>query len=132
MPKMDEGIARRIREARAKAQLDTREMREALSDLGLSVSKAGLHRLENVEPRNPNLELIQAISEITGVSPAWLLFGEGTAYPGENIGSAIRGRVLDTMELMSEALDMTVKQERSLENWFRSMRETKPKKVRRP
>ncbi len=130
--KLDESIAGRIKSAREQAQLDSVEMRAALKQLGIQVSKAGLHRLENVEPRNPNLEMIHAISEITGVSPAWILFGEGTTYQGDSVGDAIRGRVLDTMELMSQALDMTARQEKTWSNWLESMRSSKPKKVSKP
>ena len=129
---LDGSIAGRIKQARVRAQLDTGEMREALRKAGQEVSKAGLHRLENVEPRNPNIELVQAIAEITSVSPSWILFGEGTAYSGDDVGTAIRGRVLDTMELMSEALDMTARQEKSFSSWMNSMRSTKPKKVSKP
>lgn len=109
------------------------ELRRVLRDeYGIDLSKTGLHRLETVESRNPNLKLIQAIAEITRVSPSWILFGEGTAVPGEQVGAAIRSRVVDTIELMVGALDLTARQDSTIRNWLKSVRESKPKKVRKP
>jgi len=133
MPRTDNTIASRIRHAREQAQMPSAELRKILrEDYGIDLSKTGLHRLENVESRNPNLKLIQAIAKITRVSPSWILFGEGTSVPGEEVGSAIRSRVIDTIELMSGALDMTARQESTITNWLKSMRENPPKKVRKP
>jgi transcriptional regulator with XRE-family HTH domain len=133
MSRTDHTIASRIRHAREQAQMPSAELRQILrEDFGIDLSKTGLHRLETVESRNPNLKLIQAIARITRVSPSWLLFGEGTSVPGDEVGSAIRSRVIDTIELMVGALDMTARQESTIMNWLKSMRENPPKKVRKP
>lgn len=125
-------ISERIRQARRQAELDPAALRLALSERGIDLSKTGLHRLETTEPRNPNLMLIEAIAEITNVSPGWILFGKGPAVPEGQVGNAIRGRVIDTIELMSGALDMTKQQQSRLDSWLKSMRETKPRQVRKP
>jgi len=66
------------------------------------------------------------------VSPGWLLFGTGTALQPDVAAIAIRGRVLDTIELMSQALDMTQRQQTSFDKWLVSMRATAPKVIERP
>jgi len=81
---------------------------------------------------NPSVKLISAIAEITNVSPGWLLFGTGTALQADAAADAIRGRVLDTIELMSQALDMTTRQQGSFDKWLSSMRNTVPGKIERP
>lgn len=109
------------------------ELRQVLRDeYGIDLSKTGLHRLETAESRNPNLKLIQAIAESTRVSPSWILFGEGTSVPGEQVGAAIRSRVIDTIELMVGALDLNARQESTIRNWLKSVRESRPKKVSKP
>ncbi len=129
----EDTIAARIRHAREQAQMPPAELREILRDeFGIDLSKTGLHRLETVESRNPNLKLIQAIAKVTRVSPSWILFGEGTSVPGDEVGASIRSRVIDTIELMTGALDMSVRQESTIANWLKSMRENPPKKVRKP
>lgn len=125
-------VAQRLRQARESAQLTPIEMREALKTHGVTLSKAGLHRLENTDSTNPNLKLIEAWATITHHSPGWLLFGTGTATPADDVGSAIRKRVIDTIELMGGALDQTTAQEKSFNNWLTSMKKTKPKKVLKP
>ena len=125
-------IADRIKQAREQARLEPAELRTRLRGYGVELSKTGLHRLENTEPSNPNLKLIEAIADITNVSPGWLLFGKGPAVPAEDVGPAIRGRIVDTIEHMAGALDLTAKQEQTLSNWLRSVRASKPKKIRRP
>lgn len=107
-------------------------LRRQLQQRGIELSKTGLHRLETTEPRNPNLKLIEAIAEITNVSAGWILFGKGPAIPADDVGAAIRNRVIDTIELMSDALDLTARQEKTLGNWLASVRSTKPAKVRKP
>ncbi len=114
------------------AQLEPAKLRDELRKRGIELSKAGLHRLETQEPRNPNVKQIEAIASITNVSPAWILFGQGTSIPEAQVGSAIRNRVLDTIELMAGALDMTSKQETSLKSWLKSMRSSHPKKIAKP
>ena len=129
----NDNIASRIRAAREQAQMQPAELRRVLRDEhGIDLSKTGLHRLETVEAKNPNLKLIQAIAEITRVSPSWILFGEGTSVPGEQVGAAIRSRVIDTIELMVGALDLTTRQDSTIRNWLKSVRASKPKKVRKP
>ena len=129
----NDDIAGRIRTAREQARMQPAELRRILrEDYGIDLSKTGLHRLETAEAKNPNLKLIQAIAEITRVSPSWILFGEGTSVPGEQVGAAIRSRVIDTIELMVGALDLTSRQDSTIRNWLKSVRETKPKKVRKP
>lgn len=133
MPDHDtNNIAERIRRAREQARMEPAELRAQLKARGIELSKTGLHRLENTEPKNPNLKQIEAIAEITNVSPSWLLFGKGPAISPGDVGTAIRGRVIDTIELMAGALDLTAKQDRTLSNWLASVRASKPTKVRRP
>ena len=126
------GITQRIRDARERAQLEPAQLRKAMREHGVDLSKAGLHRLETQDPKNPSLKLISTISEITKVSPSWLLFGEGTSTPPDKVGLAIRGRVIDTIELMIGALDLTSRQEATIERWLASVKATKPKKVSKP
>ena len=98
-------IASRIRQAREQCQMPPAELRAQLREqYDIDLSKTGLHRLETVDSKNPSLKLVQAIAKITRVSPSWLLFGEGTAVPGDEVGAAIRSRVIDTIELMIGAL----------------------------
>jgi len=125
-------IAGRIRAARRRAQMEPAALRAQLREYGIDLSKTGLHRLETTEPKNPNLKLIEAIAEITNVSPGWILFGKGPTVPETEVGAAIRSRVIDTIELMSGALDLTARQESTLHNWLKSVRETKPKRIKRP
>ena len=132
MEKTTTSIAERIRLARQRAQMESVELRARLKEQGMELSKTGLHRLETIEPSNPNLKLIEAIAEITNVSAGWLLFGKGPAIPEKDVGVAIRSRVIDTIELMSGALDLTARQEATLTNWLKSVRSTKPTKIRKP
>ena len=127
-----ENISGRIRAARHQAQMDPAALRAQLRVYGIDLSKTGLHRLETTEPKNPNLKIIEAIAEVTNVSPGWILFGKGPTVPETEVGSAIRSRVIDTIELMSGALDLTARQESTLHNWLRSVRETKPKRIKKP
>ena len=115
-----------------RAQMEPAELRAQLREYGIDLSKTGLHRLETTEPKNPNLKLIEAIAEITNVSPGWILFGKGPSIPESEVGAAIRDRVIDTIELMAGALDLTSRQESTLHNWLKSVRNTKPKRVRKP
>ncbi|MFK7889128.1 MAG: helix-turn-helix domain-containing protein [Gammaproteobacteria bacterium] len=125
-------IAQRIRAARLRAQMESAELRAHLREYGIDLSKTGLHRLETTEPKNPNLKAIEAIADITKVSPGWILFGKGASMPATEAGAAIRSRVIDTIELMSGALDLTARQDSTLRNWLKSLRETKPKRVQKP
>lgn len=125
-------ISARIRYAREQARLEPKALREALATKGFDLSKTGLHRLETVEPMNPSVKLIEAIAELTNVSPGWLLFGTGTALRADAAANAIRGRVLDTIELMSQALDMTSRQRSSFDKWLASMRSSVPTTIERP
>ena len=132
LPDDPPGIASRIRTARVRAQLESADLRMQLRERGIELSKTGLHRLETTEPKNPNLKLIESIAEITNVSPGWILFGKGPSVPATEVGLAIRGRVIDTIELMAGALDLTARQEATLNNWLKSVRNTKPKEVKKP
>lgn len=125
-------IAGRIRAARMRAQMEPAALRAQLREYGIDLSKTGLHRLETTEPKNPNLKIIEAIAEITNVSPGWILFGKGPSVPDTEVGTAIRGRVIDTIEMMAGALDLTARQESTLHNWLKSVRESKPKRVKKP
>ena len=125
-------IAERIRFARQRAQMDPAALRAQLREYGIDLSKTGLHRLETTEPKNPNLKIIEAIAEITNVSPGWILFGKGPTVPDTEVGAAIRSRVIDTIEFMSGALDLTARQESTLHNWLKSVREPKPKRIKKP
>ncbi len=115
-----------------RAQMEPAALRARLREYGIDLSKTGLHRLETTEPKNPNLKLIEAIAEITNVSPGWILFGKGPSVPDSEVGSAIRSRVIDTIELMAGALDLTARQESTLHNWLKSVRTTKPKRIKKP
>ena len=126
------GISARIREARTRAGLEPAELRRNLARQGVTLSKTGLHRLETVEPVNPNLKLMLGIADATHVTPEWLLFGKGTPRPDEKIGPAIRARVIDTIAFMAEALDLTEAQEQALDEWLKSVRSTKPETIRKP
>ena len=133
MPATTNNIASRIRHAREQAQMPPAELRKLLrEDYGIDLSKTGLHRLETVDAKNPNLKQIQAIAKITRVSPSWILFGEGTSVPGDEVGAAIRSRVIDTIELMLGALDLNARQESTIKNWLKSVRENSPKNIRKP
>ena len=132
MTKKSTNIAGRIRLARQRAQMESVELRARLKNRGIELSKTGLHRLETTEPSNPNLKLIEAIAEITNVSAGWILFGKGPAVPENEVGTAIRSRVIDTIELMSGALDLTARQEATFASWLKSVRATKPVKIRKP
>ena len=133
MAQATSNIASRIRHAREQAQMPPAELRKILrEDYGIDLSKTGLHRLETVDAKNPNLKQIQAIAKITRVSPSWILFGEGTSVPGDEVGAAIRSRVIDTIELMLGALDLNARQESTIKNWLKSVRENSPKNIRKP
>ena len=125
-------VAQRLRQARDSAQLTAIQLREELKAQGITLSKAGLHRLENTDSTNPNLKLIEAWADITHHSPTWLLFGSGPAMPQDSVGSAIRKRVIDTIELMAGALDQTPKQEKAFQDWLQSIKKSKPSKVKKP
>lgn len=126
------GISGRIREARTRAGLEPAELRRILARQGVALSKTGLHRLETVEPVNPNLKLMMGIADATHVTPEWLLFGKGAPRPDEKIGPAIRARVVDTIAFMAGALDLTEAQERALADWLKSVRGTQPGTIRKP
>lgn len=113
--------------AREQAQMEPAELRERLRGHDIELSKTGLHRLETIEPRNPNLRLIEAIAEITHVSPAWILFGEGPSVPENRVGDAIRHRILDTIEVAAGALQLTAQQQKTFERWLASVRKSRPK-----
>lgn len=108
--------------------MEPSELRQQLKHKGIDLSKTGLYRLETTEPKNPNLKQIEAIAEITRISPGWLLFGKGTALPADEAGAAIRERVIDTIELLAEALELNARQDQSLRKWLSSVRANKPGK----
>ena len=112
--------------------MDPAALRAELREYGIDLSKTGLHRIETTEPTNPNLRIMEAISDTTNVSPGWLLFGQGPSVPDTEVGAAIRSRVIDTIELMAGALDLTARQESTLHNWLVSVRKTKPNRIRKP
>ncbi|MEM9530450.1 MAG: hypothetical protein AAGA23_05995 [Pseudomonadota bacterium] len=117
-----ETISGRIKHARIVAGLSPQEMRDRLRSEGLQYSQGGWHRVENTEPTNPNIELIKAISRVTGVSPGWLLFGEGEAMMSD-ASIAIRRQIIDTIEVMGSTLQMTKRQANSFERLIQSLRE---------
>lgn len=121
-------ISKRLKQARERAQMDPAELRAVLRSMGIELSKTGLHRIETEEPKNPNLKLVQAIAKITNVSPAWILFGEGPSVPENQVSDAVRTRIVDTIELMSGALDLTDTQATILKKWLKSVRLSKPKR----
>ena len=107
-------------------------LRAELREYGIELSKTGLHRLETTEPKNPNLKIIEAIAEITNVSPGWILFGKGPSTPDTQVGRLVRGRVIDTIELLADALELNARQQSTLRNWLKSVRANKPKRTRKP
>ena len=119
-------VPERIRDARERAGMEAVELRNELRKKGIELSKQGLHRMETVEPKNPNVQVIEAIADITHVSPGWILFGEGPMVRGEEVGGAIRGRIIDTIELMVGALDLTKGQRRTIKGWLESVRGRSP------
>ncbi len=125
MPRQKTSISDRLKKAREQAQMDPAALRAELRKHGIELSKTGLHRIESAEPKNPNLKLIQAIAKITNVSPSWLLFGEGPSVPEDQLSRAVRTRILDTIELMSEALILTDAQDKALKKWLKSVRLSK-------
>ena len=125
-------VSERIREARIRAGLEPAALRGLLAQQGVTLSKTGLHRLETVEPVNPNLKLMMGIAQATHVTPEWLLFGTGRPRPDEKIGPAIRGRVIDTIAFMAGALDLTQGQETALAAWLESVRATRSETIRKP
>ncbi|MEM6638732.1 MAG: hypothetical protein AAF610_02425, partial [Pseudomonadota bacterium] len=60
------------------------------------------------------------------VSPGWVLFGTGPSLRDTDASDAIRGRVIDTIEVMAGALELTARQESTLENWLKSVRKSRP------
>jgi len=125
------GIAGRLREAREQAQMAPAELRAALHERGFELSKTGLHRLEASEPKNPNVKIIKAIADITNVSPGWILFGQGASVPHGEVEARVRRQVIDTIEMMSGALDLTARQQTALDNWLQSVRDKKTKQTRK-
>jgi len=133
MSKKHDSIADRIKQAREQAQLSPAELRHKLhDDFKIELSKAGLHRLEKADAKNPNLKQIEAIAAITHVSPSWILFGEGASVADAQVGDAIRHRVIDTIELMVGALDLSSRQESTIVNWLESVRRTGVQRARKP
>ncbi len=92
-------IPKRIQHARLVAGLSPLQMREALKTHGISYSQGGWHRVENTEPTHPNLQLIQTIGKITGISPGWILFGQGEAMMMD-ASTAIRKYITVIRKLM--------------------------------
>jgi len=68
----EQAIGERIRAAREKAGLTQLELAEAIPCGG------GRQQISNWEAgfRTPRREAIKRIAEITGVSPAWIVYGE--------------------------------------------------------
>lgn len=125
MPDTPAAIHERLRLARERAGLDPAALRARLRDYDIDMSKTGLHRVETVEPRNPNLKLVKAIADITHVSPVWILFGEGPSLEPDAADDAIRARLIDTIEMLSGALTLTSRQRSTISNWLSSVREQK-------
>ncbi len=75
-------IAQRIRYARVSNGIDPGEMMSMPKSRRLKVSKQLLSLYETSAPQNPNLKIIKGISDITGYSTNWLLFGSS---PVKNI-----------------------------------------------
>jgi len=117
-----ENIPARIRHARLLAGYSPQQMREALRQYDLQYSQGGYHRIENTEPTNPNLRLVETIGKITGVSPGWILFGQGEAMMSD-ASVAIRRRVIDTIELMASTLNLKADEAKNLEKLLISLRD---------
>ncbi|MEO1576573.1 MAG: helix-turn-helix transcriptional regulator [Pseudomonadota bacterium] len=122
MPDTPAAIHERLKHARERAGLDPAELRTRLRDYDIDMSKTGLHRVETIEPRNPNLRLVKAIADITHVSPSWILFGEGPSLAPDAADDAIRDRLIDTIELLSGALTLSARQRNTIDNWLSSVR----------
>ena len=85
-----ESISARIRYAREFRNIEPQGLRTRLKDIGLSVSKQLLHRYETVEARNPSLNIVAGIAEVTGFSPGWLLFGKGQVFIDDPFTQIVR------------------------------------------
>lgn len=122
MPDTPAAIHERLKHARERAGLDPAELRARLRDYDIDMSKTGLHRVETIEPRNPNLRLVKAIADITHVSPSWILFGEGPSLEPDAADDAIRDRLIDTIEMLSGAITLNARQQNTINNWLSSVR----------
>lgn len=121
-------VSGRIKYARERAEMTAKAMRGTLQERGITLSKTGLHRLETVDAKNPNLKLIAAIGDITNVSPSWLLFGEGTPESGSDRNATVRIRAVNAIEEIAQVLNLTGRQRSTIENWIRSVRESTRKR----
>lgn len=94
-----------------RAQIKPAALEAKVCERGIELSKAGLHRLETTEPKNPNLRIVEAIAEITHVSPGCTLFGKGSSMSATEAGPVMRSRVIDTIELLAGSLSLMTSQE---------------------
>lgn len=90
-------VAARIRYARVYSKMEPIELRRRLKEKGISLSKQLLHRYETAESQNPNLAIVEAIAEVSGFSPGWLLFGKGPVFVIDPFTQIVRNLNLEVL-----------------------------------
>lgn len=83
-------MGQRIRYAREWVNWDAKDLRAALQDLGLTVSRQQLSNYENIASTNPSLALIEGIARATGFNPGWIAFGVGPVFEIDPVVQLIR------------------------------------------
>lgn len=92
-------LGERLRAARKKAELDQNALGEAVGITGAAISAIELGKTEDL-----TLSRIKALALETGVSPAWLAFGIGSAdIPQSGYTTQLDAKVLgDILEVVLE------------------------------
>lgn len=88
-PTLD-SMGQRIRYAREWNHWEAKDLRTALDELGLSISRQQLSNYENIESTNPSLALLAGIGRVTGFNPGWLAFGIGPVFAIDPVVQLIR------------------------------------------
>jgi len=83
-------MALRIRYARESQGIGPQALRSELKKRRIDVSKQLLHRYESVESQNPNLNIVEAIADVTGFAAGWILFGKGPMFANDPINQITR------------------------------------------
>lgn len=88
-PALD-SMGQRIRYAREWNHWDAKDLRLALEESGLSISRQQLSNYENIASTNPSLALLEGIGRETGFNPGWLAFGTGPVFAIDPLVQLIR------------------------------------------